>query len=78
LAPILITAALYFGVFEYEKNNSRDGWGGFGPFVIAPYFFVAVGILNLWILALRGRHKGVVFSFGLILPLTAFGLLFVL
>ncbi len=78
LVPLLITAALYYGAMEYEKANSRDGWGGFGLFSIAPYFFAGVGFLNLWILVLRNRKKRVLLSFGLVLPLVALVLLVVL
>jgi O-antigen/teichoic acid export membrane protein len=78
LVPLLITAALYYGAMKYEQGNSRDGWGAFGLFAIAPYFFSVVGILNLWILALRRRKKRVVFSFGLVLPLVGLVLLIVL
>jgi hypothetical protein len=77
LVPLLITVGLYYGVMHYERNDSR-GWGGFGFFVIAPYFFSVICVLNLWIVALRGRNKRTLFSFGLVLPLAAFVLLLVL
>jgi hypothetical protein len=75
LFPLLVTALFYFGAFEYEKSNSRDGWGAFGLFAIAPRFFAVVGILNLWVFGLRGRRKRVVFPFGLALPMVALILL---
>jgi hypothetical protein len=78
LVPLLITAALYYGAMNYARDHSRDGWGAFGLFAIAPYFFAVIGILNLWVLALRRRKKRVVFSFGLVLPLVALAVLVVL
>jgi hypothetical protein len=78
LVPLLVTAAIYYGAIQYEQNHSRSSWSGFAFFMLAPYFFGVLGVLNLWILALRNRKRLQVFSFGLVLPLAALIVLVVL
>jgi hypothetical protein len=73
VVPLFATMMIYISVMR-----SQQGWGGFGLFrLFLPFFFV-IGVSNLWIFCLRNRSGKSVFLWGLLLPISAFGILFLI
>ena len=76
LLPFIVITVIY--IFKFFIAISYDGFTGFGALITAPYFFVIIGSLNLWVLALQNRLRKRLFLFlaGFAVPLIGFLLLF--
>lgn len=71
---MFIVGICYFIAWRYEMATSQDSFAGFGYFMMAPAFFVGVGLLNLWIMIVRRNIRNIyqAFGIGLIVPLGLF------
>lgn len=75
--PVFFVFLLYLIAWRIEIMTSKDSFAGFGYFVFLAPFMTVIGILNFWVLRLRGKNKSKasLFFSWLILPLSLFILL---
>jgi hypothetical protein len=58
-----------------DIKTSSDSFAGAGAFMLAPFYFAAVAVLNVSLYALRKRNANSIYLAGLVVPILLFVLL---